>query len=141
MRVPGRTHAVTPLYLEDVLDLTAHKVRAGADWARKPQKGGGGAPGGGGGMRGGGGGGMGGGDVKPGDWACPGCGANANCEQSAVVRGRARSGAARAVARSAAVDGEGGRAATGLFLYLDDAGRRASACVCSLLVRAFVGLA
>ena len=38
VRVPGRAHTVTPLYLEDVLELTGHKVRPGADWARKPPR-------------------------------------------------------------------------------------------------------
>jgi ATP-dependent RNA helicase DHX57 len=33
--IPGRTFPVTALYLEDALELTGHRVRPGADWARK----------------------------------------------------------------------------------------------------------
>jgi hypothetical protein len=39
--IPGRTFPVTALYLEDALELTGHRVRASADWARKGSKGGG----------------------------------------------------------------------------------------------------
>ena len=34
--IPGRTFGVTALHLEDALELTAHAVKAGAEWARKP---------------------------------------------------------------------------------------------------------
>ncbi|KAL1528206.1 hypothetical protein AB1Y20_009565 [Prymnesium parvum] len=38
--IPGRTFAVTPLFLEDALELTAHKVKTNADWAkRQPREG------------------------------------------------------------------------------------------------------
>ncbi|KAJ1619670.1 hypothetical protein T492DRAFT_620336 [Pavlovales sp. CCMP2436] len=60
--VPGRAFPVTALFLEDALELTGHRVRPRADWARK--LGGGGRGGGGrgdGGGRGGGGGGRSGG--------------------------------------------------------------------------------
>ena len=39
--IPGRTFPVTALYLEDALELTGHRVRPGADWARKGSGGGG----------------------------------------------------------------------------------------------------
>ena len=39
--IPGRTFPVTSLFLEDALELTGHRVRASADWARKGSKGGG----------------------------------------------------------------------------------------------------
>ena len=64
LKVAGRTFPVTPLYLEDALELTQHKIRPGADWMRKGAGGGGfdgGGRGGKGGGRGGGGGGRGGG--------------------------------------------------------------------------------
>ena len=35
LKVAGRTFPVTPLYLEDALELTQHKIRPGADWMRK----------------------------------------------------------------------------------------------------------
>ena len=38
--IPGRTFPVTALFLEDALEVTGHRVRPNADWARK--KGGGG---------------------------------------------------------------------------------------------------
>ena len=34
LKVAGRTFPVTPLYLEDALELTQHKIRPGADWMR-----------------------------------------------------------------------------------------------------------
>ena len=49
VRVPGRTFPVTCLFLEDALELTGHKVKAGADWAKKAGGGKGGGKGGGGG--------------------------------------------------------------------------------------------
>ena len=43
--IPGRAYPVAALYLEAALELTQHRVRSGADWARKSGKGGkGGAP-------------------------------------------------------------------------------------------------
>ena len=39
--IPGRTFPVTALFLEDALELTGHRVRPGADWARKGSGGGG----------------------------------------------------------------------------------------------------
>jgi ATP-dependent RNA helicase DHX57 len=42
--IPGRTFPVTALYLEDALEVTGHRVRAGADWAKKSGRGGSGAP-------------------------------------------------------------------------------------------------
>ena len=43
--IPGRAYPVAALYLEAALELTQHRVRPGADWAKKSGKGGkGGAP-------------------------------------------------------------------------------------------------
>ena len=36
--IPGRTFGVSALHLEDALELTAHAVKAGAEWARKPTR-------------------------------------------------------------------------------------------------------
>ena len=38
VKFPGRTFPVTELYLEHALELTQHRVRSGADWARKGNK-------------------------------------------------------------------------------------------------------
>ena len=43
--IPGRTFPVTALYLEDALEVTGHRVRAGADWAKKGGRGGPSGPG------------------------------------------------------------------------------------------------
>ena len=53
LTIPGRTFAVTPLYLEDAIELTGHVVKSGAPWAARK----GGGKGGGKGRRGKGGGG------------------------------------------------------------------------------------
>ena len=39
LSIPGRTFPVTALFLEDALELTAHKVRPNADWAKKKGRG------------------------------------------------------------------------------------------------------
>ena len=35
LHIPGRTFAVSPLYLEDAIELVDHEVKQGAPWARK----------------------------------------------------------------------------------------------------------
>lgn len=36
--IPGRTFPVTPLFLEDALEITGHRVRPNADWAKRAPK-------------------------------------------------------------------------------------------------------
>ena len=46
--IPGRTHPVTELFLEDAIEVTRHGVNKSAEWARKGSKGRGGGGGAGG---------------------------------------------------------------------------------------------
>ena len=84
--VPGRAYPVAALYLEAALELTQHRVRAAADWARRGGKGGKGRGGGRGGR------GAGGKDAKAGDWTCAACGAGVFASKDACFKCGAKRG-------------------------------------------------
>jgi hypothetical protein len=114
VRVPGRTYPVTCLYLEDALELTAHKVRAGAEWARKlgGGKGGKGGKGGDGGGKGG--------KGKGGAAAAPPSGTPSDGGRGGAGGGRGGAGGGRGGGGRGGGDG-GGAGAGGEVVPLDEA--------------------